>query len=71
MTTLNDSNYGSLLKNMRREKNLSQRELSSITGISESCISKIENQKTSPTISTYLRLVHELGYVISIGGNQF
>lgn len=69
--TLTDSNYGSLLKNMRREKNISQKELSSLTGISESYISRIENQKISPTINTYLRLVHELGYVISIGGNQF
>ena len=69
--TLTDSNYGSLLRDMRREKNLSQKELSSLTGISESCISRIENQKTSPTINTYFRLVHELGYVISIGGNQF
>lgn len=71
MITLNESNYGSLLRDMRREKNLSQKELGSLTGISESCISKIENQKISPTISTYLRLVHELGYVISVGSNQF
>jgi transcriptional regulator with XRE-family HTH domain len=68
---ITDSNYGSLLRDMRREKNLSQKELSSLTGISESCISRIENQKISPTINTYFRLVHELGYVISIGGNQF
>ena len=71
MTAITDSNYGSLLRDLRREKNLSQKELSSLTGISESYISRIENQRISPTMSTYLRLVHELGYVISIGGNQF
>jgi transcriptional regulator with XRE-family HTH domain len=70
MITLNESNYGSLLRDMRIENNLSQKELSSLTGISESCISRIENQKISPTISTYLRLIHELGYVISIEGNN-
>lgn len=69
--TLTDLNYGFLLKKMRKEKNISQKELGSLTGISESCISKIENQRISPTISTYLRLVHELGYVISVGSNQF
>lgn len=71
MITLNESNYGSLLRDMRIENNLSQKELSSLTGISENCISRIENQKISPTISTYLRLIHELGYVISVGSNQF
>ena len=47
---------------LRKSKHLTQKELSSISGLSESCISNIEsgNDVSLPTLKSILKYVHAL-----------
>jgi transcriptional regulator with XRE-family HTH domain len=72
MTTITDQNYGSVLKKAREDKNVTQEELAKRAGVgNKSYISRIENQKICPTVNTYFKLIHSLGYVIKIGDKEF
>jgi len=52
---------GENLKRLRREKQLNQGELSKLTGIELNHISKIENGKSDPKLSTIEKLIKGLG----------
>jgi transcriptional regulator with XRE-family HTH domain len=58
-------NIGKRLKKYRSQRGLSQKKLSSHTGISQSFISSIESNKQSPTITTLERICRALGITIA------
>lgn len=53
-------NIGTKIKESRIKKNLSQKELADITGISQTYISKIEENKRQPTLSKVIKLANAL-----------
>jgi transcriptional regulator with XRE-family HTH domain len=56
----------SIIKNTRKEKNLSLRQLAELTGLSKGYLSKIENMEDKlPSISTLHRIVAALGIDLS------
>ena len=69
--TITDLNYGFVLRRARESKDVTQKELSEKTGVSKSYISRIENQRVGPTLNTYFKLIHSLGYVVKIGDKEF
>lgn len=55
------------LTNIRKSKNMSQKDLSKASGLSESCISNIESgEQTSPTLRSLIRYATALGVEIYI-----
>ena len=56
---------GNKLLNLRKAKALSQQELSKITGISQTYISKLEDNQREPTIGKALVLANALGVTVS------
>lgn len=48
--------FGTVVKNIREQKYISQDELASISGLDRTFISLIENGKRSPTLTTILKL---------------
>lgn len=50
----------------RKEKNLTQKDLETLTGINQVNISRIEKMSTSPRIDTMKRLLKPLGYTLAI-----
>lgn len=50
------------LTNIRKSKHITQKQLSEISGLSESCISNIENgEQSSPTLRSLIRYATALG----------
>ena len=45
-----------LLREVRKEKNITLRKLAELTGISASQLNKIERQESEPTITTLVRI---------------
>ena len=60
---------GAKLKHARKVKRLSLKELAKAVGCSESMLSKVENDKISPSLQMLHRIVSELG--ITIGNLTF
>lgn len=56
--------FGVLIKSIRKGKKISQMELSNITGISQSNISKIEAGKYNSSLSQIERILSSLGSTI-------
>lgn len=54
----------------RTEKNLTQKELSNLTGITQGDISKIENGNANPSVRTLDRLANALGKKLKISFEQ-
>ena len=52
--------YGGILRELRKSKKISQRELSRRTGVACSTISRIEGDIIIPRIDTYSKLMKEL-----------
>ena len=53
------------LSDLRKINHLTQKELSSITGLSVQCISDIENEKSgNPTLKSLIKYLDSLGYEI-------
>lgn len=50
----------------RKEQNLSQRELESISGIKQSVIARMERGKTDPQLSTVLKLLFSMGKTLAV-----
>lgn len=50
----------------RKQKNITQKELSEITGITQSDISKLENGSANPSLQTLKKLADGLGMVIKL-----
>jgi len=58
--------FGLQLLIARREKELSQKEVSRLTGITEATISAIENNKTNGKLSTIETLLSLYGYELRL-----
>ncbi|MBQ9221523.1 helix-turn-helix domain-containing protein [Succinivibrio sp.] len=50
----------------KKEKNLSMKELSQLTGISQAYISKLENGKGNPSLKTLVKLAEVFGKKLQI-----
>lgn len=50
----------------REEANLTQRELSELSGVKQPSIAKLERLNRVPQISTLIKLLYPLGYTLSI-----
>ena len=57
---------GELMK-ARQEKNISQRELESLSGVKQPIISRMESGATSPQLDTVLKVLGALGKTLYIG----
>lgn len=56
---------GSKLKTLRKTKRLSLKELSSMTGVSISFLSDIENERSNPSLETLETIAENLGVPIT------
>lgn len=56
----------SVLIVQRNELGLSQRDLASMCGIPQSSVARIESLKTTPTLTTLLKLLRPLGLKLTI-----
>lgn len=55
------------LTNIRKSKHLTQKDVSKLSGLSESCISSIEsNDDSSPTLRSLMRYIDALGVELYI-----
>ena len=65
-----DSSLNNLLVNnlirVRKENNMSQKELANLCGLQQSNISRIENNKYCPSIDELNRIFGKLGYKVNI-----
>ncbi len=50
----------------RKERNLTQKELSKLTGITQADLSKIENGNANPSLNTLLKLAKGLGKILQV-----
>ena len=55
---------GDKIRKIRIEKNMSQKKLANLTGISQTYISKIEENKRQPTFSKMVKIANALGIPI-------
>lgn len=51
---------------LRKEQNLSQKQLAEITGNKQQAISRIEKKEHSPSLQTFCNILNALGYGIAI-----
>lgn len=56
---------GAVLRSRRAAKNISQKQLSEMTGTAQSTISDVENGVVSVSLDVYLRLLEALGTELS------
>lgn len=52
--------------NLRKEQNLSQKQLAEITGNKQQAISRIEKNEHSPSLQTFCNILNALGYELII-----
>jgi len=57
---------GQLIENARKNANLTQEELAKRVGSNKSYISRIENGKTEPKVSTFYRIAGALGLSVDL-----
>lgn len=63
--SLNNQLIDSLIR-VRKEKDISQRELANLCGLQQSNISRMENKKYCPSIDELNKIFNKLGYRINI-----
>ena len=64
---INDKLFRMALANVRKSRNLTQKELAKLSGLSESCISNIESgESSSPTLRSLVKYTTALGIELSI-----
>lgn len=64
---INDKMLRLQLTNARKAKHMSQKELSKLSGLSESCISNIESgESSSPTLRSLVKYTTALGIELTI-----
>ena len=51
---------------VRKANNISQRELSTKTGIKQPAIARIESRSCSPQVSTLLKMLYPMGYTLKV-----
>lgn len=63
---MDKKDLGQAIRNLRKNKGLSQRDLASQTGVHYSNIAQIEAGKSNPTVDTLLKLVGQCDGQITI-----
>lgn len=64
---IDDKLFRMALANARKSRNLTQKELAKLSGLSESCISNIESgESSSPTLRSLVKYTSALGIELSI-----
>lgn len=64
---INDKLFRMTLSDIRKSKRLTQKELAKLSGLSESCISNIENgESSSPTLRSLIKYTTALGVELNI-----
>jgi transcriptional regulator with XRE-family HTH domain len=56
---------GNKVKELRKKRGLSLAELSQLTGFTRSFLSQVENEKTTPSIASLIKIANALGVVAS------
>jgi len=59
-------NFSEKVKKMRQEKKISLQELSDLSGVSKSMISKIEREEKNPTLQVAAQIAEALGTTLSL-----
>ena len=54
------------LKDLRKEKGISQKKLEELSGVKQPAIARMESLKSTPQIDTLLKILAPLGYTLSI-----
>ena len=57
---------GQIIEDARKKANLTQEELANLVGSNKSYISRIENGKTEPKVSTFYRIIGALGLSVNL-----
>lgn len=57
---------GTMLRQVRESRGLSQRELGIRAGTSQAAICKLESQRANPRIQTLQRVVEAMGYTLQV-----
>jgi DNA-binding XRE family transcriptional regulator len=52
--------------NARKEKGLTQTELEAISGVKQTFIARLENNRMDPQLTTILKLLHPLGLTLAV-----
>lgn len=67
------NNFGSNLKSLRTENNLSQAKLANMIGVTQQCISEWEQEKIEPTLSNLWILsdIFEISIDELVGRKEF
>jgi len=60
------TNIGLLTRELRDEKNISANRLSQKFGLSKSNIHAIENNRTNPSLHTFIQIIDFFGYEVQI-----
>ncbi len=58
-----NSQFGPVLKNLREEKSLTQKEAAEIAGIDPKTVSSLESGNLKCTLESYMKLLHAYQYV--------
>ena len=67
-TNIDKKDLGQAIRNLRKDKGLSQRDLASQTGVHYSNIAQIEAGKSNPTLETLMKLAEKCDAQITISG---
>jgi transcriptional regulator with XRE-family HTH domain len=62
--------WGELVREIREEQGLSQRELSTLAGVNRNALRRLEKEESPGAIDVLEKLVHILGYEIDLYGIQ-
>lgn len=63
---MGEGSVGEVLRTIRKNKGIKLKELAQMTGLTESAISKYENDKRKPSMENYFKLLEALGADIYI-----
>jgi transcriptional regulator with XRE-family HTH domain len=63
--------YGAVIRRARTSRGLTQAQLAAVSGVEQSNISAIENDRRVPTVETLLRLLASCGYeLMAVAGKR-
>ena len=66
MQQIDNEKFGKFITELRKEKNLTQKELAARTGIDQADISKLENGTRNPSLKLLKKLASGLGMQLKI-----
>jgi transcriptional regulator with XRE-family HTH domain len=62
--------WGEIVRQIREEQGLSQRELSALAGVNRNALRRLEKDETPGGIDVLEKIIHILGYEIDLYGIQ-